>query len=238
VGYTHLAVTREEDIVELRCHTDDGPLTWTAAAHREIGDAFVEIGADPTIKVVIFTGTGDAFCRGIDSATFRAANAGWDTIWWEGKRLLKSFLDIEALVIGAVNGPALIHAELPVLADVVVASDTAVFADKAHFQTRGVPGDGVHLVWPALLGSTRANYFLLTGQEIDAHEALRLGVVNEVVALDELSDRAWELARDFATRSVQVLHYTRDALSIGRRAMLTNALSHGLAVQGLAQPYR
>ena len=76
MGYAHVALRREEDVVEFRCHTDGGPLTWTAAAHREFGDAFAEIGADPTIKVVILTGTGDAFCRGIDSATFRAANAG------------------------------------------------------------------------------------------------------------------------------------------------------------------
>jgi enoyl-CoA hydratase/carnithine racemase len=236
-AFEHVAVTREDDIVELRFHTDGGPLTWTARAHREIGDAVYEVGGDPTVKVVIVTGTGEAFCTRIDGDSFAAsftAGGSYDEIWWEGKRLLKALVDIDPLVIGAVNGPALIHAELVALADVVVAAETSVFADKAHFQTGGVPGDGVHLVWPALLGTTRGNYFLLTGQEIGASEALRLGVVNEVVPPDALAARAWELAREFSTRSVEVLRYTRDALAMSRRAMVANALSHGLAVEGLA----
>jgi enoyl-CoA hydratase/carnithine racemase len=234
--YEHVLVTREDDIVELRFHTNGGPLTWTARAHREIGDALYEAGSDPTTKIIIITGTGAAFCTSIDYESFAAsmqAGSSYDLIWWEGKRLLKSLVDIDPIVIAAVNGPALIHAELAVLADVVVAADTAMFADKAHFQTAGVPGDGVHLVWPALLGSTRGNYFLLTGQEIDAAEALRIGIVNEVVPSEALSDRVWTLAREFATRSVEVLRYTRDALAIGRRAVFANSLSHGLAVEGL-----
>jgi enoyl-CoA hydratase/carnithine racemase len=233
MSYEHVAITRRDGIVELRFHTDGDSLVWSAGAHRELGDAFAEVGADPTTKVVIVTGTGETFCARTDTESFIAAGAGWDIIWWEGKRLLKNLLDIDALVIGAVNGPAFIHAELGVLADIVLASSTAVFADKTHFQRGGVPGDGVHLVWPELLGTARASYFLLTGQEIDAHEAERIGFVNEVLAPDRLSPRAWELAGELATRAVETLRFTRDALNIERRARFANALSHGLLAEGL-----
>lgn len=77
-------------------------------------------------------------------------------------------------VIGAVNGPALIHAEIPLLADVVLAADTTVFADKTHFTRGSVPGDGVHLIWPYLLGPRRGKYFLMTAQEIASGRTRRL----------------------------------------------------------------
>lgn len=79
-------------------------------------------------------------------------------------------------MIGAVNGPAHMHAELVVLSNIVVASETASFQDAPHFANGVVPGDGVHIVWPMLLGPTRGSYFLLTNEIIDARQALELGV--------------------------------------------------------------
>ena len=51
----------------------------------------------------------------------------WYKIYWEGKRLLMNLLDIEVPIISAINGPALVHAEIPVLSDIVLASENAVF---------------------------------------------------------------------------------------------------------------
>jgi enoyl-CoA hydratase/carnithine racemase len=59
-----------------------------------------------------------------------------------------NLLDIEVPVIAAVNGPALIHAEIPVLSDIVICSEKAEFQDAPHFANGVVPGDGVHVVWP------------------------------------------------------------------------------------------
>ena len=103
-------------------------------------------------------------------------------MYWEGKRLLMNLLDIPMPMISAVNGPALIHAEIPVLCDIVLASETAAFQDAPHFPNGIVPGDGVHLVWPLLLGANRGRYFLLTGQKLSAQEALTLGVVKRGAA--------------------------------------------------------
>jgi enoyl-CoA hydratase/carnithine racemase len=116
----------------------------------------------------------------------------------------------------------------------VIASDTALFADKTHFTRDSVPGDGVHLIWPFLLGPRRGKYFLMTGQEIDAHEALRLGIVNEVVPPDLLAHRSWELALEWSAKPLPLLRYTREALNIFEREHLgyTTGLSHGLALEG------
>jgi enoyl-CoA hydratase/carnithine racemase len=232
-GYETIELTRSDGVTEIRFHTAGGPLVWSAAAHREAGDAFAAVAGDMKTKVVIVTGTGDTFCIDIDRASF-AGRASWDPIWWEGKRLLKCLLDIDVPVIGAINGPAFIHAEIPLLADIVIASDTAALADKAHVSTGSVQGDGAHLIWPYLLGPRRAKYFLLMNQEIDAAEALRLGVVNEVVPAADVAGRAWTLARDLAVKPLPFLRYTREALNIVERERLLAGLSHGLALEGIS----
>jgi enoyl-CoA hydratase/carnithine racemase len=168
----------------------------------------------------------------MDTAAFIADGASWDRIWWEGKRLLTNLIDIDVPVIGVVNGPATVHAEMAVMSDVVLAADTAVFADAPHFAYGTVPGDGVHVVWENLLGTNRGRYFLLTAQTIDAAEAHRLGVVNEIHPAGVVLDRAHEIARGFTTRPLSVLRYTRAALTMRLRRMLLDGLSHGLALEG------
>ena len=96
-------------------------------------------------------------------------------------RCCENLLAIPVPMIAAVNGPALIHAELAVLCDIVLAASHAEFADLAHIPNGTVPGDGVHTVWPMLLGPNRGRYFLLTGERIGAEEARRVGVVGEVL---------------------------------------------------------
>jgi enoyl-CoA hydratase/carnithine racemase len=232
-SFESIEITREGGVTEVRFHTEGGSLRWNATAHREAGDAFAAVAGDRETKVVVVTGTGDAFCAEIDSASF-AGRSTWEPIWWEGKRLLKCLLDIDVPVIGAINGPALIHAEIPLLADIVIAADTTVLADKAHFHTGSVPGDGVHLIWPYLLGPRRAKYFLMTNQELSAAEALQLGVVNEVVPAAKLRERTWKLARDLAEKPLPFLRYTREALNVFEREHLLKALSHGLALEGVS----
>ena len=230
--YRHVAFDRRDGVLEVRLHTDGGPMVWSPTAHRELADAYGDIAGDPETKVVVLTGTGDSFIASMDTAALMAAGLSWDVIWWEGKRLLTNLIDIDVPVIGVVNGPAHVHAEMVVMSDIVLAADTAVFSDAPHFAYGTVPGDGVHVVWENLLGTNRGRYFLLTAQTIDAHEAQRLGVVSEIHPADVVLDRAHELAQSFASRPLSVLRYTRSALTMRLRRMLLDGLGHGLALEG------
>ena len=230
--YQHVAFDRNDGILEVRFHTDQGPLVWSPTAHRELGDAFADIAGDVENKVVIMTGTGDSFIDSMDIPAFVGQKVGWDVIWWEGKRLLTNLLAIDVPVVGVVNGPASVHAEIVVLSDIVLAADTAVFSDGPHFAGGTVPGDGVHVVWQHLLGPNRGRYFLLTTQRIDAREALQLGIVNEVLPPGQALDRARQLAQAIAAKPLPVLRYTREALVHQFRKLLLDGLSHGLAVEG------
>lgn len=239
--YNTIHLARHEGVLELAIHTRGGPALWGTSLkslHAELGDAFLDIARDRENKVIIFTGTGDSFIAGMDReerAHETSLAAMWPRIYDEGIALLQNLLALPVPVIAAVNGPALYHAELAVLSDIVLASDTAEFADLAHVASGGaIPGDGVNTVWPMLLGPNRGRYFLLTGERIDAVEAKRLGVVAEVLAPEALLPRARELAAGLAKLSTPLLRYTRSVLVKDLRRRMADELSGALAHEALA----
>jgi enoyl-CoA hydratase/carnithine racemase len=85
-----------------------------------------------------------------------------------------------------------------------------------------------------MLGPNRGRYFLMTGQEITAQEAQRLGVVAEVLSKDRLMPRAWELARDLLQKPALARRYTRIVLTQHLKRRLIDDLGSGLMAEGLA----
>ena len=239
--YQTINMERRDGILLMTFHTEGGPLRWGEAPHREFPQAFSDVGSDPENKVVILTGTGDVYTHslarptGADAAPRpRRTSRRWDRTYWEGKHLLTNLLDIEVPMISAVNGPALTHSEIPLLCDIVLASESASFQDSPHFRNGIVPGDGVHVIYPLLLGWNRGRYFLLTGQTIPALEALDLGLVNEVLPADRLLPRAWELAEQVAQQPPLVRRYTRVMLTQHLKSQMHDLLGYGLALEGMA----
>jgi enoyl-CoA hydratase/carnithine racemase len=232
---THVAMRREDGILELRLHSDDGPLIWGAAPHSELGRCFQVAGGDPDNRVIVLTGTGDSFIRALDDSWVGPMTPQkWGRIFADGRRLLSALLDIEVPVVAAVNGPASVHAELALLSDIVVAADTSYFQDAPHFRYGTVPGDGVQVVWPLLLGPNRGRVFLLTGERIPADEAKALGIVAEVVPHADVVDRAWHWARQLARQADVTLRYTRAAITQQLKRAVVDQVPFGLALEGLA----
>ena len=234
-NYQNIRMERRNGILQMTFHTNGGPLQWGGGPHEEFPRAFYDVGSDPENRVVIITGTGDTFSgpQGTAAGTPKRAPREWDKTYWEGKRLLTNLLDIEVPMISAINGPALRHSEIPLLCDIVLASETAAFQDSGHFMSGLVPGDGMHIVYPMLLGMNRGRYFLFTGQSIGAKEAKELGLVSEVLPPDELLPRAWALAEQLAEKSDLVLRYTRVSTTQYVKKIMLDLLGYGLALEGL-----
>ncbi len=233
--YQTIRMERRQGILQMTFHTNGGPLQWGGGPHSEFPQAFADVGSDPENRIVIMTGTGDVFSGppGTAAGAPKRAPREWDQTYWEGKRLLTNLLDIEVPMISAINGPALRHSEIPLLCDIVLASETAAFQDSGHFMSGLIPGDGMHIVYPLLLGLNRGRYFLLTGQRIEAQEAKTLGLVNEVLPQAELLPRAWELAEQMAQQSDIVLRYSRVAMTLVVKRLMNDLLGYGLALEGL-----
>ncbi len=157
-----------------------------------------------------------------------------DRVIREGKQLLMNLLDIDAPVIAAVNGPAMRHCELALLSDIVLVADHAQFQDSAHVPADMVPGDGMHVVFPLLLGHNRGRAHLLTGRSVSAAEAVDWGLAFESHPAADLLPRAWELATELSLRSTLTLRYSRIMLVEQLKRQLQDLLGYGLGMEMLA----
>lgn len=197
---------------------------------------------DPSVKVVILTGAGKAFSSGGDirkmvpGAGLRdAVPANTRTNYREGiQRLPLLFQAIDVPVIAAINGPAIgAGCDLACMCDVRIAADTALFAES--FVKLGiVPGDGGAWLLPRIIGFSRASELSLTGETIDAAEALRCGLVSRVVTPDELLPAARAVADKIAANPRPATRMTKRLLREGQSATLASLLELSAALQSLA----
>jgi enoyl-CoA hydratase/carnithine racemase len=222
-------------VLEVVLHTDGGTLIFDGHTHEQFVELFHAIGSDPDNRVVILTGSGTAFMETISPEGFDFFTPqGYDKIYREGRKVLMNILDIEVPLIAAVNGPARLHSEYVLLADIVLATPSTVFQDKPHFEFGIVPGDGVHLLWQEAIGTIRGRYFILTRQELDAQTAKECGAVNEIVPPDRLLLRARELAEGLAKLPPLTTKYTRIALTQKLRRIIDEGVTLGLALEGIS----
>lgn len=237
--YPEFAIARDDGVLHLRLHSDGGAFCWSAGAHRLLGDVLQDIDADTENRVLLISGTGEDFCGSIALPSFKGI--GWDVVTWEGKRYLSALLNLEIPVVAAIQGRCTIHAEIPLLSDIVLCSEDAVIGDSTHFARNVVPGDGTHVLWTTLLGPNRGRHLLFAEELLNAQQALSLGVVGEVVQRGALLRRAWEHARRIAAKPSVVARNTRTALIRPWQQAFGDGLAFGLALQGAAygnRPHR
>jgi enoyl-CoA hydratase/carnithine racemase len=222
-------------VLEVVLHTNGTALLFNGHTHEQFMHLFHAIGSDTDNRVVILTGSGPAFMEAISPEGFDFFSPqGYDKIYREGRKILMNILDIEAPLIAAVNGPVRLHSEYILLADIVLATPSTVFQDKPHFDFGIVPGDGVNLLWPEVIGSVRGRYFLLTRQELPSQTAKDWGVVNEIVAPEKLLSRAREIAEGLAKLPPLTTRYTRIALTQKLRRIIDEGVGYGLALEGIS----
>jgi enoyl-CoA hydratase/carnithine racemase len=186
--YELARVERDGDgVLEITLHTRCGPLEQGRESNIEWAQMFDDVRRDPDNRVVILTRAGDAFTppQPVPGGPGRTQPAAaWHRVWREGMTTIQSVMEIPVPVIAAINGPVHRHPELPLMSDIVLATPDAVFQDECHLPQGLLPGDGMHVVMPMLMGRVRGSYFLLTGQVLDAEDARAMGLVNEIVERD------------------------------------------------------
>lgn len=154
-------------------------------------------GEDDDVAVVIITGAGSDFCCGGDFAVIEEMigdEAMRDNLARGHAKTADSILSLTKPTIAAVNGPALgMGAEIAAFCDMTVMSENAYLCDP-HVKFGLGPAPGALLIWPQLTSRAIAAELLLTGREVGAEEALRLGLANRVAPAGEALPVALELA--------------------------------------------
>jgi enoyl-CoA hydratase/carnithine racemase len=235
-AFSNFAFTRSPSgVLVLRFHTEGGPATFTGQMHTDFPRALYQIGDDRDNRVLVLTGTGDRFMTEIDGQSLDdpARPAAWDRTTAEGRRIMQRLVDLEMPVVAAVNGPASVHSEYVLLADIVLAADTAVFSDFPHLTFGIVPGDGVFLAWEEAIGLNRARYLTLTQGSFTAEQAERWGAVAEVLSPEQVLPRALELAESLAARPQLLTRYMAVTIRQRLSRRMAEAYQLGSALEGL-----
>jgi len=194
-----LLIEKIEQIALLTLNRPESMNALSIELRKSIEDAFSELRNDPSIRVAILTGAGRAFCAGLDLKEL-AQGKGMIADLSEKRRarinLTTPMKEFGQPVIGAINGPAITGGfELALGCDILIASTKARFADT-HARVGIIPGSELSQKLSRLLGIYRAKEISLTGNYIDAQQALEWGLVNRVVAPEELLPTCRKIARD------------------------------------------
>ena len=238
-----ISTHRHDSVVVL---TLNRPERLNALPDLEDGEAFASvceaINADEAVRCAVITGAGRAFSAGGD---LKAMKERRDLFEGSGAqireryrrvvhRIVRSLYGLEVPLIAAVNGPAMgLGCDIAGLADIRIASDRASFG--VPFLKLGIiPGDGGSWLLPRNVGYARAAEMLFTARSIDAETAERWGLVNRVVAHDDLMDEAMATAEQVAAHAPQALRMAKSLLRQGRDMNFDQMLEMSAAMQALA----
>lgn len=204
--------------------------------HEELSRVFRDADADPDSDVIIFTGAGKAFCAGGDVNWMQRAidePEMFERTVTEAKQIVFSILDCEKPVICRINGHAMgLGCTLALFCDVTFMSDAVKIGDP-HVLMGMVAGDGGAVIWPALVGLSRAKEFLMTGDPLSAQEAKEIGLVNHVCKAEELDQAVNAFADKLANGPLKSIKWTKVSLNIHLRQVAHSVMDACLAYEAL-----
>jgi len=211
------------------------PERLNALSHALVSDLHAELAAldaDAGVRAVVLTGEGRAFCAGADLGG-GPSDAG-DVVRRLYNPLITQITSMNTPIIAAVNGTAAgAGFSLALAADLRIASENAAFA-LSFVKVGLVPDAGATWLLPRAVGSARAAEIALLGRKVTATQALAWGLVNDVVAPDELDQRARQVAAELASVSASVGPIRR-LLTSSWGVGLTSQLDAEATAQGVAQ---
>jgi enoyl-CoA hydratase len=199
-----------------------------AAVRAELIAALDALRDDDSVRVLVLTGAGErAFVAGADIAEFAERTPLEQRAAMTGRRVFDEIAAFPKPVLAMINGYALGGGcELALACDVRVAADTAMLG-QPEINLGIIPGGGGTQRLPRLVGTGQAMRLILSGEIIDAAEALRIGLVDLVCPAPELRERTLEMARAMAAKSPVALRMAKAAV----RAAAEMPLAAGLAYE-------
>ncbi|HEJ83027.1 MAG TPA: enoyl-CoA hydratase/isomerase family protein [Desulfobacteraceae bacterium] len=225
MGYETILFGKKDVVARITLNRPEKMNAMNGVMFREVLQALDDAEKDDKVRVVVITGSGKAFCTGVD-LTF--AREELDSFRSEldflslGKRLLRRMEDLAKPLIAAVNGLALAGGfEMILAVDMVIAAEEAMIGDQ-HMRVGMFGAGGTPFRLPILIGLRKAKELILTGRWISAKEAERIGLVNRAVPAGELEQAVDEMVAELADKSPTAMRITKSYMN-------RTALSHAEA---------
>jgi 2-(1,2-epoxy-1,2-dihydrophenyl)acetyl-CoA isomerase len=234
--YEHILTTESEGILTITLNRPEKLNAFIGHMRRDLAEALEHAGSDRSVRVVIVTGAGRAFCAGGDIAFMaqlmqRHESEEFARILGAGRRVILAIRQMTKPVIGSINGPASgAGCNLAFACDLRVASNTATFSQS--FAKVGLHPDwGGSYFLPRLVTPNKACEMFFLGETIDAQEAERLGMVNKVVPPEELESATMQLAERLRAAPPIALAAAKHAVYMSQAAELEEMLRYETEVQ-------
>ncbi|MDP1537687.1 MAG: enoyl-CoA hydratase-related protein [Burkholderiales bacterium] len=201
-----IKVTHNEGIATVLLDRADKLNALSGEMYHELADVFSALNTDDTVRVVVLTGAGRAFCAGGDVGSM----GGYDVVSGRKRskghqQMILALHHLEKPVIAAIRGPAAgIGASMTLACDLIVASETAYLL--MAFKNVGIPPDGGAIYFLTQhLGLARAKEIVYSARKLPAAEARDMGLISKVVPDDQLETEAMALAREIAASATYAL---------------------------------
>jgi 2-(1,2-epoxy-1,2-dihydrophenyl)acetyl-CoA isomerase len=199
MNYTTIQVDKAEGIAKITLNLPDKLNALDLVMREELKDEFALISKDNSVKVVVITGAGRAFCAGGDIKTMEGVTppAGRDRLK-NVQQLTKQMVELEKPIIAGVNGAATgAGFHIALACDIIIASEKAKFAES--FVRIGlIPDMGGFYFLPLRVGVHKAKELMFTGRLFDAAEASSMGLLNKLVPHDDLDSEVMQFAEELA----------------------------------------
>ena len=237
MDYQDMIYTKKEGIATIILNRPDKMNALSRGLFEGIYNAVEDATKDNEVRVLVITGTGQAFCSGADVKAL-AENASRPATEEKerprGMRHVPFAIQLQQCdkpVIAAINGAAVgIGLDLALACDIRIASDKARLT-VGYIRRGMLPAGGATYFLPRLVGMDKACQFIWTGDMIDAKEAERIGLVTMVVPHDELESATRELAEKIAKGPPQAIQSAKRAIYEGLKTDLETNLEYTMAVR-------
>jgi len=224
-SYENILVERRERVAIITINRPEKRNALNIQTRAEGAAALDELAADDSVRVVIFTGAGDkAFIAGADIAEFaeRTALSQREVMLQRG--LFNAVDSFPKPIIAMVNGYCLGGGcEVALACDLRIAGESASFG-QPEINLGIIPGGGGTQRLTRLVGEGKAMEMILSGEIINAQEAYRLGLVNQVVPADQLLTKTMEIANRIAEKSPIAVRLAKEAVKLASRSNLDEGL--------------
>jgi len=238
--FDFLTVEVDDDGIALVTMNDPDKLNAVGPHnHWQLEDIWLKLARDESIKVIVLTGAGRAFCAGGDVKKMAeraqteyglqyALRVPQNTL-----RLWEHLLLCPQPIIAAVNGDAIgLGTSLFLFCDISIVADDAKVGDT-HIRVGLVAGDGGAVMWPLVVGPQKAKEYLMRGKLLNGAKAAEIGLVNHAFPRDKVLEESMAIAREIAAQPVWAVRWSKAAVNKQVKAQVNQVLELSIAYESM-----